>query len=237
MGGATDPFLMLQYRPRKHATIPDALSRREQDVFKDIEDTRLAGRQKTLLSRALWVNTTYVHLTCPFSDDDDLQRLWAEALQAEDVKQTYRQARDAVLEGGRTFPKHLDLRIARESEVMDGILHYRELIELLGHEPLTTFNPRLLSDDGLRGPLIEPLTELSSRSAIKRCAGFYKGLFEFVGNFGRLGLLHLFLGVFEKDWFKAVLGLFILVRVAIDDKALFIVLHLFESVQHDALRR
>lgn len=82
MGGATDPFLMLQHRPGKHATIPDALSRREQDVFKDIEDTRLAGRQKTLLSRALWVNTTYVHLTCPFSDDDDLQRLWAEALQA-----------------------------------------------------------------------------------------------------------------------------------------------------------
>jgi hypothetical protein len=74
--------------------------------------------------KTLWVNTTDVHLPRPFTDEDDLQRLWVEASGAEDDEQVDRQARDAILQGDRYFPKHLDLRIATgECEVKDDLLH------------------------------------------------------------------------------------------------------------------
>ena len=41
----------LQYRPGKLAVRPDALSRRGQDIPKDITDERLSNRFRTLLKR------------------------------------------------------------------------------------------------------------------------------------------------------------------------------------------
>lgn len=142
----------LQHRPGRHATIPDALSRREQDVPKDIDDTRFAERQRTLLPKALWVNTTDIHLPCPFTDDNDLQRLWAEALKIEEVEKAYREARDAIRQGARHFPKHLDLKIATgECDVKNDLPHYRERIWMPRHEPLTTGVIQKIHDSFLGG--------------------------------------------------------------------------------------
>jgi hypothetical protein len=73
---------ILKHRPGRQATIPDALSRREQDVPLDNDDLRIAERQQTLLPSTLWANTpseptiranlTRLDLPCPFLDDDTL---------------------------------------------------------------------------------------------------------------------------------------------------------------------
>ena len=46
----------LGYRPGSQAVVPDALTRRDQDLPKDIQDPRIVERTKTLLPSELWVN-------------------------------------------------------------------------------------------------------------------------------------------------------------------------------------
>lgn len=147
------PFsFQLQHRAGRHATIPDALSRREQDVPMNVDDSRLAERQRVLLPEALWVNATEIHWPCPFADDDDLQHLWAEASRTEGIKEAYHQTREAILQGCRQFPRHLDLRIATgECEVKESLLYYRERLWIPGHEPLTTGVIQRVHDSFLGG--------------------------------------------------------------------------------------
>ena len=76
----------LSYRPGKDAIVPDALSRREQDLPKDQNDSRLVERQRTLLLGTLWANPTQIEvlknnkqlplpLIGPFPNDEHLQLL------------------------------------------------------------------------------------------------------------------------------------------------------------------
>lgn len=128
----------LQHRPGKEAVIPDALSRREQDMPENVEDSRISERERTLLPRDLWANVTRLELACPFPDDSDLQRLWNEALRT-DEGQAYWESQQAVDQGARQFPRHLELHLATgECDVNDGCLRYRERLWLPSYEPLTT---------------------------------------------------------------------------------------------------
>ena len=46
----------LDHRPGRKCVIPDALSRREQDMPKDASDDRIAERNKILLPESLWLS-------------------------------------------------------------------------------------------------------------------------------------------------------------------------------------
>ena len=107
--------------------MPDALSRREQDIPQDQEDLRLAERQRTLLPAALWnktakdnkqttlvpvalqANVSIVDLnppvTQPFLEDSHIQDLWNQATRDSNAWDEYTTARNAVTQGLRMFPK------------------------------------------------------------------------------------------------------------------------------------
>ena len=142
----------LRHRAGKEATIPDVLSRREQDVPKDGDDSRLAERQKTILPQGLWVKTTNLSLTCPFSEDQELRHLWNEAIEHEETGTAYARAREAVQQCERTFPKDLNLHFAiGECDIHKDFLRYRERLWLPSHEPLTTRVIQKVHDSSLGG--------------------------------------------------------------------------------------
>lgn len=60
----------LKHRSGKASIIPDALSRREQDIPKNATDSRLANRERVLLPSSLWINQTLTKdLKCPFPEE------------------------------------------------------------------------------------------------------------------------------------------------------------------------
>ena len=147
---------ILKHRPGAAATIPDALSRRDQDVPKDGTDARMTERERTLLPSDLWINTTNVQdpseLQCPFTDDNSLQTLWQQALQTEDIGTAFLQAYNTILNNQRQFPIELGLRMATgECEILGGLLKYRERIWIPNHEPLTTQIIQKIHDSFLSG--------------------------------------------------------------------------------------
>lgn len=146
------PFrFTLQHRPGRDTVIPDALSRREQDVPKDADDSRLAERQQTLLPSTLWVNVTRLDLPGPFQDDQGLQQLWNHALQS-DAGQDYWEAWQAVQRGDRQFPRRLGLQLATgECDIRNSQLRYRERFWLPNHEPLTTRVIQTIHDSFIGG--------------------------------------------------------------------------------------
>ena len=134
----------LVHRPGKEATIPDALSRREQDVPEGSDDSRIALRNRTLLPEDLWVgslqlNTTSLKDRCPFSDEG-LVGLWREAIRNDDSREVYQGALEAVQKGERSFPPRLGLHmtIGDCSIGDDGLLRYRDRLWIPSFEPLTT---------------------------------------------------------------------------------------------------
>ena len=112
----------LSHRPGKDAIVPDALSRREQDLPKDQNDSRLVERQRTLLPGTLWANPVQIEvlknnkqlplpLIGPFPNDEHLQLLWDQATQ-DKTWDNYAAAREAVVNGERIFPKDLGLHLS-----------------------------------------------------------------------------------------------------------------------------
>ena len=76
----------MEHRPGLLAKVPDALSRREQDLLQDVGDDRLAERERTLLPEEVWTNVGMdpvdVRCALPVADenetpfaDGNLQRL------------------------------------------------------------------------------------------------------------------------------------------------------------------
>jgi hypothetical protein len=141
------PFhFILKHRPGRQATIPDALSRREQDVPLDDDDSRVAERQQTLLPPTLWANTpseltirvnlTRLDLPCPFLDDDTLRNLWDESLRT-DSGQDFWETHQAVSRGDRQFPKNLNLQLATgECDIYEGHLRYSHVPKVSERESL-----------------------------------------------------------------------------------------------------
>ena len=142
----------LQHRAGTEAVIPDALSRREQDVPVGKDDSRLTQRERTLLPESLWVKTTNLELPSPFLDDPQLTTAWEEAIQDDAIRTEYNEARQAILSNARTFPKHLELRLATgECDIANGFLRYRERIWLPKDERLTTKVIQKIHDSYLGG--------------------------------------------------------------------------------------
>ena len=147
------PFhFTLRHRAGKEAVIPDALSRREQDIPKGIDDSRVAERQKTLLPDTLWVNATTLQDSCPFKDDSELTTLWKEAIQDEEAGKDYGEAEQAVANSERRFPRHLGLHLTiGECKVQDGCLYFRDRLWLPNYERLTTRVIQKMHDSYLGG--------------------------------------------------------------------------------------
>jgi hypothetical protein len=154
----------LRYRPGKEAAVPDALSRREQDMLVDEFDERLVGRYFQLLKarrgriRVLEGQTKAIQqalgkradqdretddeadkfeaLVNPFAENP-LRELWEQALQANN---RYWLIRQLVKEGARQFPKQWGLPISISECSIDegGRLCWRDRIWLPFFEPLRT---------------------------------------------------------------------------------------------------
>lgn len=145
----------LDHRPGSAATIPDALSRREQDKPEGMDDTRLTERQRILLPKTLWVHrssteNTGAPLPCPFRDDPKLQELWQQAMR--DAGERYKKAYRQVQEQRRNFDPELELRLATgECDIENGLLRYRERLWLPNYEPLTTRVIQTVHDSCISG--------------------------------------------------------------------------------------
>jgi len=132
--------LRLEFRPGSQATIPDALSRREQDRPKDAEDDRIAERHRVLLPETLFLHpvTSNEDTPTPPFENERLRELWHEAFRTQ-AGDLYRAARNAIRRGDRRFPPELELHMSiSECDVHQDYLRFRERTWLPGHEPLTT---------------------------------------------------------------------------------------------------
>lgn len=144
----------LKHRPGKASVVPDALSRREQDMPKDANDSRVVMREQTLLPAKLWIKQMNVSdLTCPFHDDPELTKLWSEALTSGKIIDEYLRAYLSVRNDDRQFPPDLNLRMSTsECNISsNGFLQYRERIWLPNFEPLTTTIIQKIHDSFLSG--------------------------------------------------------------------------------------
>ncbi|KJZ71335.1 hypothetical protein HIM_09271 [Hirsutella minnesotensis 3608] len=174
----------IKHRPGKEAVVPDALSRREQDMPHSAEDDRLQGRCVQLLQRnkgglVTKVKSGYVtkgdtdqpddatadrddSIENPFSDLE-MQRLWNEGLERHN---RYWLIHKAVRQGERHLPSHWGLPVMlSECSIDDGQrLCWRERIWVPSHEPLRTRLMQETHDSTLAGhPGRDMLKSLLSR--------------------------------------------------------------------------
>ena len=174
----------LDYRPGAKARVPDALSRREQDIPVGLDDDRIAEREKTLLSPDLWINCANIGVESSQGDtpfaDAGLSQLWKEAMETE-AGDVVRRAREAVEKGARKFPSELKLQLATgECDVHNGYLRYRERLWAPAHEPLTTALIQQIHDSTMSGhPGRDATTALASRQF------FWPGMSQDVRRFVR----------------------------------------------------
>lgn len=183
----------IQYRPGRQATVPDALSRREQDMPAGAEDERLQGRRLCLLQpvkgmkgalRVVWSPKT--HAMAGFIargdadgqndpvatrddnvenpfNDDKLKELWQEGLEKHN---RYWLIRQAIQQGERRLPPQWGLPISTSECSIDegGRLCWRERIWAPDHEPLRTGIIQSTHDSALTGhPGRDALKSLISR--------------------------------------------------------------------------
>ncbi|KJZ68122.1 hypothetical protein HIM_12487 [Hirsutella minnesotensis 3608] len=174
----------IKHRPGKEAVVPDALSRREQDMPNSAEDDRLRGRCVQLLERSKGglvtrVKSGYVtkgdtdqpddevaerddSMENPFSEPA-LQKLWNEGVEQHN---RYWLIRRAVQRGERRLPSHWGLPVMlSECSIDDGQrLCWRERIWVPSYEPLRTRLMQETHDSTLAGhPGRDMLKSLLSR--------------------------------------------------------------------------
>ena len=145
---------ILKHRPGRASVVPDALSRREQDIPQNTADSRIASRNQVLLQPRLWVSTIKAgDLSCPFPDEPLLSNLWDQALTDRNCAENYFKAYTAVKNQERQFPKELELRLTiGECYVSENkILYFRDRIWLPSFEPLTTAIIQTVHDSYLSG--------------------------------------------------------------------------------------
>ncbi|KAF5503436.1 Transposon Tf2-6 polyprotein [Colletotrichum fructicola] len=130
----------IQYRPGSEAVVPDALSRREQDVPTSLEDEREQGRILQLLPEVALPSARVQRIEAApamlvFTDDKELQQLWDQTQGQDEV---YQQIYTAVKQRERSFPPSLKLKVQiAECEIDNGNrLLFRDRIWVPGSEDL-----------------------------------------------------------------------------------------------------
>jgi hypothetical protein len=200
---------VIRYRPGKQAIVPDALSRRDQDMPAGIDDERIQGRKMQLLQPLKGMKGALViYAEAPIvvkagfikkgdSDQADdptashdnaienpfttasLQELWSEGLQKHN---RYWLIRESVQRGDRRLPSQWGLPITlSECSIDEGQrLCWRERIWIPQHEPLRTKIVQETHDSTLTGhPGRDMLKSLLSRRF------YWPGLDEDVRRFIR----------------------------------------------------
>ncbi|KAI0996648.1 hypothetical protein K3495_g11536 [Podosphaera aphanis] len=148
----------LVYRPGKEATIPDALSRRDQDR-PDASEISKDRTTQLIPDSALseWLCHTFLHNTftttpsvCRVFEDQELHNLWVKTLEEDQV---YRKVFEAVSRDLRSLPAELQLKVQISECSIDslGRLIFRGRIWIPGAKPAAINNPL----DSLRTKLIQ----------------------------------------------------------------------------------
>lgn len=155
----------LKWRPGKACERPDALSRRDQDKPRGINDDRTAGRIRQLLP-SVDANATTISRKKqkkiigkdPASqiglfDDDELQALWCRGVE---MDEDWKRARNAVQNRDRGFPPEIahkmTANIAECTVAADSVLRGREnRIWVPNYEPLRTAIMQKIHDSHLNG--------------------------------------------------------------------------------------
>ena len=136
----------LEYRPGKLGVMPDALSRREQDIPIDKNDDRIKSRFLQLVKGDdLQVSRLTV------LEDTDVQQLWDDTVRSDGM---YQKLLEAVRQGDRMLPEdYRSLRIAMSdlSSPEEGVLRYRGRRWVPESEPLRTKLMQSLHDSALTG--------------------------------------------------------------------------------------
>lgn len=151
----------IEWRAGVACARPDALSRREEDKPKGLNDERNAGRTLQLLPSVplCHINTSVQNTDSEPSiharvfDDDEMQLLWEKGVNTDE---DWRRARDAVKAGDRSFPADIALKsrvnIAECTVAADGVLRGREnRIWVPDYEPLRTSILQRIHDSYLSG--------------------------------------------------------------------------------------
>ena len=155
----------LKWRSGNSSERPDALSRREQDKPRGLEDERNAGRLMQLLPMYAFNTTNTLQISmdegenidsaaqAKLFDDEELQTLWAKAVE---MDKDWKRARNAVKAGERSFPPDIAVKykanIAECTVAADGVLRGREnRVWVPDYEPLRTAILQQTHDSHLAG--------------------------------------------------------------------------------------
>lgn len=168
----------LEYKPGKLNVLADALSRRDQDMPKDVTDPRIQERINQVLKpvhleRVAHITPVEVHLSTQSTeeptvlqgetDPTEMEQRWQEALHRDE---DYKVLLGAAKEGSRTVPescRHLKISASDLSEA-DGKLLWRGRLWVPGSEPLRTGLIQEMHDSYLTGhPGKNTLVGLMSR--------------------------------------------------------------------------
>lgn len=149
----------LHYRPGKLAVLPDALSRRGQDLPQDITDERLSNRFRTLFekvsiryNRTHKVDETDLEFATPvlLFDDQELQDEWEKARLADSVYQAYS---IAVKNGERSIRIKTSVKTSLSECHLDerGLLCFRQRLWIPESEQLRTSIIQKVHDSYITG--------------------------------------------------------------------------------------
>lgn len=133
--------IKLAFRPGKDAPVPDALSRREQDLPASVDDDRLSARIQEIFRPSVVVRKGEITPdelpNQPPQLPENLARLWLIGAREDQV---FQQALDAVAKNARRFSSELKLPINISECTIgeDGWLRYRDSLWVPDHEPLRT---------------------------------------------------------------------------------------------------
>lgn len=190
----------LGYRPGSESVVPDALTRRDQDLPKDIQDPRIVERTRTLLPPKLWINVLEDKTPAreeaaqenaqevdkepiPFIQNPflsgDLRDRWETALEGD---LDYRRIFQSVLKQDRQFPSKLKVPTSiGDCKVENNQLYYRDRIWLPSYEPLLTGVIQEIHDSVLSGhPGREATIAILSRQFY--WPGFAQDIRQFIRN-------------------------------------------------------
>ncbi|KAJ6437630.1 AAA family ATPase [Purpureocillium lavendulum] len=133
--------IKLAFRPGKDAPVPDALSRREQDLPASVDDIRLSARVQEIFRPSVVIRKAETMPNelpnQPPLLPENLIGSWSIGAREDQV---FQQALNAVAKKARRFPPDLKLPINISECTIgdDGWLRYRDSLWVPDHEPLRT---------------------------------------------------------------------------------------------------